>query len=668
MADRIIYAADFQPAMMDKYKRLPAPKGNPKGRSKKRYRDCICAFDIETTTIEYKGQEVNFMYIWQFCVNGEYAVIGRTWDAFRKFIGKIRQGIGLDALAIYVHNLAYEWQYIKSLYEFKQEDVFAVDSRKVIRCVMYDQLEFRCSLALSNMSLHEYTKAMNVQHQKLSGDEFNYNKIRYPWTPLTAYELQYSVNDVFGLVEAVRQEMALNGDTLYTVPMTSTGYPRRDIKRMMRRYPRRLITALQPTYEVYQLLRAAFRGGDTHANRYYAGKILPGVIGFDRSSSYPDIMVNDMFPMSAFVKGEASVENLRNLIKNGYAVLFSCDLYGVRLADRYNGDPYIPLDKCPYSARITTDNGRILSADFIQIVGLTDVDFRIILETYRFEDININVLYFAEYGPLPAPMRYVVNNYYKQKTELKGKDDPDSKLYYGLAKARLNSLYGMLAQDPVKQSQIWTGQEFILDETDPEQLLSDYNRKTFGSYAWGVWVTAWARYRLYQGIKIAGNQDFVYCDTDSVKYIDHGQDWTAYNEIRKKHSASNGGSAVDAQGITHYMGVYEPEVNCAEFITLGAKRYAYTDDTGRIHLTCSGVDKKKGAAELKTLENFKDGFIFWDSGKTEVDYVDNPISNRIIIDDTPIEITSYAIIHDSVYTLGLSYEYRNLLTLINSAK
>lgn len=47
-----------------------------------------------------------------------------------------------------------------------------------------------------------------------------------------------------------------------------------------------------PTLHVFELLREAFRGGDTHANRFYVGKILENVGSYDRESSYPYELVN----------------------------------------------------------------------------------------------------------------------------------------------------------------------------------------------------------------------------------------------------------------------------------------------------------------------------------------------------------------------------------------
>lgn len=43
--------------------------------------------------------------------------------------------------------------------------------------------------------------------------------------------------------------------------------------------------------------------------------------------------------------------------------------------------------------------------------------------------------------------------------------------------------------------------------------------KTFGAFQFGVWVTAYARRNLWQGI-LALDYNVVYCDTDSIKFID----------------------------------------------------------------------------------------------------------------------------------------------------
>lgn len=654
--------------LLGQYKRLKKPKGNPGGRQKDiAYLGVTCAFDIETTTIEHGGQLYNIMYIWQFQIGEEKTIYGRTWEDFRYLIGKLKEELNGLYLVAYVHNLSYEWQYLKGVFVFPGEHVFATASRKVIKCIIAECVELRDSLILTNMSLAAFTRKMNVEHQKLSGEEYNYNKIRYPWTHLTARELEYCINDVRGLVEAVNRQMERDGDTLYTIPLTSTGYPRREMKHAMRRYSKRALVEMQPTLEQYQLLRDCFRGGNTHANRFYAGKIIDShilhtrILSADRSSSYPDVLMTCKYPMSGWRKGEATAENLRNLMHNGYAVMFRARITDIRLKDPFWPVPYLSVDKSAPAAA-SVDNGRILSAGVVT-VALTDVDFRILLYEYAFSEIEILELYFTDYGYLPDPMRAVIRSYYEQKTALKGNDDPFQKLLYDKSKNILNGLFGMCAQDPLQETLLWTGAEFIVQEEDPAEILRKHAKRSFLNYAWGVWCTAWARYRLEQGIIIAGPQDFIYCDTDSVKYVDHGQDWSEFNRQAEEASKASGAYATDSNQVTHYMGVYEADGEYKRFSTLGAKRYAYEDMTGDLHITISGVSKK-AAAELAKLENFKEGFTFLHPGKTESKYVDFPVSDQLLIDGHCIELTSYVIITETTYNLSLSESYRNLLRLI----
>ena len=667
---RLCYVTDFDPEEIRKYPVLKKPKGNPGGRKKEiNYIDCVGAFDIETTTTTIRGREINFMYIWQFQIDEDVTVYGRTWSEFKFFLFRLRERLNGKQMVCYTHNLSYEWQYIKSVFNFGQDDVFATDSRKVVKCVIDKTFEIRDSFILTNMSLDAFTRKMNVEHQKLSGIEFNYDKVRYPWTDLSDRELEYCINDVRGLVEAVKAQMKRDGDTLYTIPMTSTGYPRREMKHAMKHYSRERLAEMQPDYEQYLLLKDCFRGGNTHANRYYAGKIVDSdliharILSSDRSSSYPDVLMNCKYPMEKWRRGQASTENLRNLIQNGYAVMFRAEFTDLRLKTPHWPVPYLSTDKCQ-AAGVLADNGRILSAAICK-TALTDVDFRILLFEYEFTEIVISELYFTEYDYLPKPMRAVIASYYEQKTALKGKTDPFDKLMYDKSKNILNGLYGMCAQDPIQETIIWTGSEFIQAEEDPAQLLAKHNKRTFLNYAWGVWCTAWARYRLEQGIIISGAQDFIYCDTDSVKYIDHGQSWEKFNDLARKASEASGACAYDSNQELHYMGVYEPDGEYKRFSTLGSKRYAYEDMRGDLHITISGVSKK-AAAELGKLENFKEGFIFYHPGKTEADYVDFPESDQIIIDDKLIEITSYVIIRETTYNLSLSTSYKNLLRLIES--
>lgn len=661
----IINYSDFDVNVFDNYK--VAKKGRGKRKKQCDYLDCICAFDIETAT--NKALQVNYMYIWQFQIHHELTVIGRRWNQFREFIERINEKLDDISLVVYVHNLSYEWQYLKGVLDFGEKDVFASDVRRVIKCT-YKNIEFRCSMMLSNMSLRQFTHTMHVEHEKLDGTDI-YDQEFFPWSELPDHVLQYSAYDVIGLTEAIEQKMKLDGDTLYSIPLTSTGYPRRDMQYVMKFYPHKKLRDMLPKLEVYYLLVDAFRGGDVHANRFYAGKILEFMKSADRSSSYPDVMCNCLFPMSEFIPEEASRTRLKKLLDDGErALLFTVTFYDIQLTDKWIGDPYIPRDKCTGVLHGIFDNGRILEAERCTMT-MTDIDFTIIQDEYIWSDMSVEVLYSAEYDLLPKPFRHVIISYYEKKTKLKG--DPEMDMEYNKSKNLLNGLYGMLAMKPLRPTLIYKDGKLVPDRSKSDQELLDiaYN-KAYSSYAWGVWVTAWARYRLYEGMKNVGWESFVYADTDSVKYIDLPWiTWDTYNKERRESSVYSGSMAADAKGRIHYMGVYEPDGEYKRFITLGSKRYAYEDMNGKLHITISGVSKKAGVKELGKLENMRPGFLFQHSGKTASRYVDDPPMDTLYMRDDDgkaqeIEVTPYILIEETTYLMSLTDEYMDILGLLEN--
>lgn len=674
----VVKCADFQPeTFFAKPPLLKNRRGNPGGK-KRHYIGITTAFDIETTVLDDIEQSV--MYIWQWQFGTDYTVIGRTWDEFITLQKRIKAVLPDDRwLVVYVHNLSYEFQFLKGIYQFAPADVFAVASRKVVKADMWGCFEFRCSYKLTNMSLKQFTSKMKVEHQKLSGEEFDYSIRRYPWTELTPEELEYCINDVRGLVEAVNALMARDGDTLQTIPLTSTGYVRRNAKRALKdgTVHHNFVYSILPDIETYRALREAFRGGNTHANRYYAGDIVENVHSADRSSSYPAVMCNCEFPMSLFIpilKKDLNPEYITRCINIRHkALLLRIGIKNLRLRDPYWGCPYLSKDKCRnvHKAVDTEDNGRILEADYLETT-ITDIDLRIIMQEYNGQIIFLQGWY-ASYKKLPQPLINEVIKYYKDKTELKGV--PGQEIYYDKAKALLNSLYGMMAQDPVKHNLIFKQEGDWEEDTtlSDEEILGRNNQKAFLAYQWGVWVTAHSRAALESGIRLVHETegaDFIYCDTDSVKYTGN-VDWSRYNADRKAECLESGSYATDPKGITHYMGMFETEdlkdtgYAYRYFKTLGAKKYAYVEREGEgVHCTIAGVNKQKGGKELDKfggLSAFEEGFIFREAGGTQAVYNDNPPVDHVVIDGNILPITANVAILPSEYTLGITGEYERIL-------
>ena len=648
---------DFDYTLISSAAVLKRKKGNPGTRkTKQKYKNLFCAFDIETTNL--LDLENAIMYIWQFQIEDK-TVVGRSWEEFNIFLGRLKDELkSNEYLVIYVHNLSFEFHFLQGIYDFDNDEIFAIDRRKVLKCEMFGCFEFRCSYLLTNMSLDLFTEKMGVTH-KLSGDKFNYSVVRYPWTVLTNDEMEYCIVDVISLVEALKVYFAIEYDTFYTIPLTSTGFVRRDVKSAMRHYNKDLLKAQLPDLELFRLLRDAFRGGNTHANRYYSGQIIDNVCSYDRVSSYPDVQINELFPMGEWIREDKpSMERvLRKVYKQHRACIMRIVIFGLRLKDKMFGCPYIPKHKCSkLSSNHYNDNGRILYADFIEI-SVTDIDLKIILDEYDFDEIACSVMFHTRYAKLPKPMRDEIIKFYKLKTELKNVEGQE--LVYMLAKQKLNSIYGMCVQSPVKQDIIYDDKTFTVANVPELELLMKSNKKAFLNYAWGVWTTAHARYQLEIAIKRTGN-NFIYCDTDSVKYIaDDNINFDDYNRKRKLQSIKNGGVAIDPAGVNHYLGLYEYEGLNEKFVTLGAKKYCYQQN-GKLKLTVAGVGKSKGAEEIKRIENFKEGFIFKKAGGTESIYNDD-IEKTINIEGHDLTITSNVFIRDSTYTLGTTGEYKKII-------
>ena len=104
------------------------------------------------------------------------------------------------------------------------------------------------------------------------------------------------------------------------------------------------------------------------------------------------------------------------------------------------------------------------------------------------------------------------------------------------------------------------------------------------------YTTAYARKQLQDAIKLCGKQ-IIYCDTDSVKTLGDVP-IEKLNADLKARAAAVKAYADDMNGKRHYIGLFEPDGHYRQFVTQGAKRYAYIKDNGRMGVTVAGVTKK----------------------------------------------------------------------------
>ena len=584
---------------------LPKPK---KKDFKRGYYNHPLSFDIETTSFyshDEKHEKTSIMYIWQFCLKYNdkyYCVYGRTWPQFFGLLIRLKFMLGLDdkhKIIIYVHNLSYEFQFIRRLFEWSK--VFALESRKVCYAI-HDSVEFRCSYLLSGYSLDNLAKVYDLETKKLKMD---YSVIRTPLTTLTREEIDYCMNDVKVVCDYITLKITQYKD-VSSIPLTQTGEVRKEArkkvlhpikgnKRGSSGYYIQEKLRLNDTRE-FLTLRQAFQGGFTHANAFEVGHTIQDVSSYDFTSSYPYVMISEQFPMS---KGKyfqnVSRETYENTNKHFLTVAF-IHLKNVKQY-RYCDCP-ISLSRVIKPKGAIDNNGRIVSLNDGYMV-ITNIDLDIYKRFYTF---GYDVIYMYRYrkGYLPKEYVQLVMEYYNKKTTLKGVTGKE--IEYMHSKQKLNSLYGMMVTNPMRDEIILNSDgEWITKKADVNSFIDDYNnlKNRFTFYPWGVFVTAYARRNLFTGIEEFDN-DYIYSDTDSIKvrnherhkdYIDRYNYETQLKIMRMcKTLGLDYEIPKTVKGVPKPIGVWDYEGTYKQFKTLGAKRYLSSDNG--IHATVAGVSKK----------------------------------------------------------------------------
>ncbi len=416
----------------------------------------------------------------------------------------------------------------------------------------------------------------------------------------------------------------------------------------------------------------------------------------DMSSAYPADMLQKKFPMSRFVNTNISSESeLKEVIKTGeFAYLIDCRFKNIRIKTMQT-IPYIASAKClPPTLGARYDNGRVLTADEIGLV-LTDIDYKIISEQYDYDEIIIDNIYRAKYDYLPNEFRQYIFDRYIRKCDLKPSDgwEYGDEYLYAKEKNKINANFGMTLTDIVHDMiEYFAGKEGCPFEkqvpaTD-EALRKHYkSRSTFLVYQWGLWVTAWCRYRLQQAIMGVG-KDVVYCDTDSVKYFawmdEEGNVYDPHasvfeqlnNEILEETAQCGFDTEYTRPDGKHFsLGLweYDDDLPYTQFVTLGSKKYAYVGSDSELHITVAGLSKKKGAKYLTENEGGIKGFKIGTevpagkSGRTSAHYQDLATPTIIKVFDpqqkkmVKVHTGSSIAVKNVPYKFGITDEYSELL-------
>ena len=618
------------------------------------------------------------MYAWVFGIDG-FCYLGRTWEEFLDVLHEIRDFYELSdkkRLIVYCHNLCYEFQFMRHWLQW--EGIFASTERHPLKAMTTLGIEFRDSYILSGMSLGSTADNLKkYKVMKLIGS-LDYKLLRHSNTPLSSKEWHYVINDGLSTMCFIQEEIERNGNSIAKIPLTNTGYVRKYLRNCCYHEGRKshnstyyksnsygiyraIMDNLTITLDEYLIAKEAFMGGFTHANILNCNVLLSNMGSYDLSSAYPSSICLDRFPMGkgTFAKGKTQEQYMK--LVQCYCCIMRVKLKNIR--SRWRGDHFLSVSKCREIKNEKQDNGRIIDCEYCETT-ITDVDFRILEKFYTF-DVEIIHLWYYPRGYLPKPFILGVLELYKNKTTLKGVEGQE--ILYSHSKGMINSAYGCMVTDILSDNFIYENDEWGLKKVDPKEEIEKYNtsKTRFLSYLWGIYVTSWTRFRIASTIEAIGIEDYVYSDTDSVKFLnveEHEEYFKSFNEhIDQKIKKVSDLYKIPVEmfkpltkdGKEKVLGYFDREEDMKHFKTLGAKRYMVEYEKPHkmklsegkeletpYSLTISGVNKFQAIPEiLKKCKKGKTPFDFFyigykfdvnECGKLTHTYIDDGIEGEVI--------------------------------------
>lgn len=638
-------------------------------RKKKKYSQIIYAFDIETTTTD----NITSMYLASFKSalfsdfqkSKEYILnhmsetqFMRTSEDIDKFLRRLSQDTDKGELTIiYVHNLAYEFDYLIKNVKFVRNN-FNNDEALFIKpriplFFRVGRLEFRCSFRLLNAPLRSVGD--NLGYKKL---EIDYSDKYYSFSELPEEEYIYNERDVEITLLGVLKECSKWPfiKSVESIPLTSTGFTRANNKyindwRTVRDYGGFCAYQKKFTKEYIQFLERTFSGGYTHANALYTNRPLKNIASFDIISSYIDTILHREYPY--FFKkyyGSYRLQFLKHLLKfntteymtvlKNYASPFTFSfmatitLKNVEPIIRKN-NLILPISysKCDFVTGVKLDNGRIYSAKLVKL-NVTEIDYFILTQFYNFELVDCAEIYYTKWHrPMHDYVLKSTKEYLHEKSTLKRilkkdkihKNDfyckakegyiyseeqiqailnmsPMEQKYtlqdnYGRSKNKLNAQYGINVQKLLTPQITYDKvNDFYINE-----LNDGVDAKVlYRDFTNGLYITAYSRLNLFcYGLYLIEHSKtkLIYSDTDS---------WKVYGDL-KNAIRVNGEYNRFIETIVHNsedynVGYFEFEETYCYFATLGCKKYVVSDGE---HITCTIAGVNKRATSQAYTELYK---------------------------------------------------------------
>lgn len=631
-----------------------------------------CGLDIETTNVieRHRDRKEKFVYdhvaayAYAFMLTvDDHSLLCRRWDQILTAIKEMRKYARRHGASwfVWIANESFEFQFFRKRLRIKS--AFAKKSRQPLYFNI-DRMHFADALAITGGSLQHLSKIYTKTQKKVGALDYS---IPRSWrTPLTETQKDYCYSDTEILAEYfeyIKKEYIFKG---LPIPYTKTGIIREQVKRRAelavgaKEFVKGALPASRKEYEA--IMSKLFRGGLTHACAVLANQELTDVYGYDLTSSYPAVMLQEAhYPMSQFlpVELECDGKHITDPLLETHCCMFVADFFDIEATTMHTIES---KHKMIAETGAMYDNGRLIKAKHIR-VHLTELDYDTYTKFYTWSEIRVGSAKVAARGRLPKYLTEPLLEWYVKKLQLKkwckaNGIKPDEWPEYRIAKEMVNSFYGLTVQRL----------RFVSPQYDTERQIwtESLKDKSYGSACknavllpqWGIWITAHARHRLADMIHRIDTGKLgsrvAYYDTDSLYVVGSADDLIAeYNaEIAEKNRTLPPEcwdlGMFDKIGHTgHYK----------RFKTIGAKRYIKEDDAGEITATVAGLDgraymTKYGDRAFKAFN--LDGFLIaaGEAQKLTSIYIDEPTDD--IIDGVAMHEESCVVLADIDFGVSIT--------------
>lgn len=365
------------------------------------------------------------------------------------------------------------------------------------------------------------------------------------------------------------------------------------------------------------LMNWVYRGGYVHGNILHIGQEyqnMTNLYSVDFTSSYPASMLHYRYPMHFTYYSMYGIDELATLDPETETFYACFEFTNLRTKTAHTIESY---SKCLICEDYTLDNGRVRTASKMRVY-LTSLDWELYQLYYDWDEVECWDVHISELHSLPDYLLVPLLKYYTSKAEKKKEG-----INYAVEKSYCNSYYGVCVTRKVMKEVEWNGTEAV------EKSGKSYNQLIKGDIflpQWGVWISAYSRYNLLKNVydiehqpRINGKKNVVlYCDTDSIKFIDSGNGFEVIERYNQKMFAMN--EKLCEKYHLNYefysdLGAFDNEYpdGIIDFKMLGAKRYIHSymkDGKKKWCSTIAGLPKNLYAKmHCQSADDFLSNFV-----------------------------------------------------------